>query len=485
MKVDAQPKWLANLPTTALNSLSLNNKRITEGSDESIVNPAYDDISDERIEEEVEKILSSVNLTEELRKIEDSNLSKFGPRSLAKSWGDRRESLYDYYHDQDHDPGGFEATDGRLRPCSLKSVQSSLLKSSSAGLPYMKKKGLVLNEALSNHESEEGVYPCVLYTRTQEQGKTRNVWGYPISDTMREQSIFIPFLNHEKTLHYRAALLGPDEVDAAITKLIMTKSDSELVLNVDFSAYDATITPGHAHTAFEYIASLFQKQYHQIIYDIFRRFVTIGIYTPEGEWLGPHGVPSGSSFTNTVDSLVQYAVSGMEHKCQIQGDDGTYVINKSDHDLLLERFRSAGLVINESKSRVFDSQEAVYLQRYYHPDYKSRTGGLGGVYSLFRAFMRIKYLERWTDFKSIGVDGADFFALRTITILENCKHHPGFESAVKLAHSFDKFKLAFSEQGLSAYSRAMESKSRAGVFNQYGLQRGINSFETIRVLKTL
>jgi hypothetical protein len=485
MKIDAQPNWIASVPKTALNGLSLNNKRITEGSDESIVNPAYDNISDDKIAEEVEAILSKVYLTEELRKIEDSNLAKFGPRSIAKDWGARRESLYDYYHDEDHNPGIFEVTGGRLRPCSLKTVATNILKSSSAGLPYMKKKGLVLEEALLNHTSEEGVYPCVLYTRTQEQGKTRNVWGYPISDTMSEQLIFIPFLTYERTLSFRAALIGPDAVDTAMTQLLMNKSDSELVVNVDFSAYDASITPKHAYSAFSLIASMFQSEHHKQVYDLFRRFVTIGIYTPEGEWLGPHGVPSGSSFTNTVDSLVQYLVSGVEEKAQIQGDDGTYVINKSDHDSFLERFKTAGLVINEDKSRVFDTQEAVYLQRYYHPEYRSRMGGLGGVYSLYRAFMRIKYLERWTDFKSIDMEGADFFALRTITILENCKHHPGFEDAVKLAHSLDKFQLAYSKQGLTAYSKAMESKSRAGVFNQYGLQKGINSFETVKVLRRL
>jgi hypothetical protein len=484
-KVNAQPTWRTSLPQTALNSLTLNNKRNSEGSDESIVNPAYDDISDERISEEIESILSTVYLTDELRKIEDSNLSKFGPRSLAKPWSERKESLSDYYSHEDYDPGEFASTSGRLRPTSLSSVGANLLKSSSAGLPYMKKKGLVLDEALLNHESEEGEYPCVLYTRTQEQRKTRNVWGYPISDTIKEQKFFMPILKVERLFPHRAALVGPDAVDAALTNLLMSKSDSEIVVNVDFSSYDATISPKHSYQAFQNMCNLFQTEYHQEFYDVFRRFVTIGVFTPEGEWLGPHGVPSGSSFTNTVDSLVQFAASGKTHKCQVQGDDGIYVIARSDQDLLFEGFRTAGLVINEDKSTTFDTKEAIYLQRYYHPEYRSQNGGLGGVYSLYRAFARIKYLERWTDFKAMDLEGADFFALRTITILENCKHHPGFESAVKLALSFDKFKLVFSNQGLSAYSRAMESKSRAGVFNQYGLQKGINSFETVKLLKTL
>jgi hypothetical protein len=485
MKVDAQPKWLANLPKTVLNSLSLNKRRTIEGSDEVIANPAYDGIADEEIFSKIERILETVYVTENLRKIEDSNLSKFGPRSMAKGWGERRESLSDYFKHTDYDPGKFDAKPGRLRPASYSTVAKNLLKSSSAGLPYMKKKGLVLDEALNNHESEVGLYPCVLYTRTQEQRKTRNVWGYPISDTMWEQSYFIPMLEFERMFPHRAALQGPDAVDAAITKLLLSKSESEVVIGVDFSSYDATVSPKHAFEAFQNMASLFQGEYHSDFYSLFRRFVTIGIQTPEGEWSGPHGVPSGSSFTNTVDSMVQFAASGRHFNSQVQGDDGIYVVNKSDQDEFLNRFDKAGLVLNKEKSSVYETREGIYLQRYYHPEYKSKDGGLGGVYSLYRAFARIKYLERWTDFKSMDIEGADFFALRTITILENCKHHPGFEQAVKLAHSLDKFRLAFSKQGLAAFSNAMESKSRAGVFNQYGLQRGINSFETVKLLKTL
>jgi hypothetical protein len=483
--VDAQPNWTSKLPSHVLNSLALNNQRILDGSDEVLSNPAFDDISDESIFDRLEDILSRCALTDNLRKIEDANRAKFGPRSLATKWDVRKASLYDYFENEDFDPGDFNIGSGRLRPVSLKQVAQNLLKSSSAGLPYMRRKGLVLQEALAGYVNEKGVYPCVLFTRTQENKKTRNVWGFPISDTMNEQLVFIPFLQYEKTLDYRSALLGPEYVDAAITKLLHNKSESELVLCVDFSAYDASVAPKNAYEAFSFIAASFQVGYHKEIYDIFRRFVTIPIDTPDGILTGPHGVPSGSSFTNTVDSLVQYYASGTIYDCQIQGDDGVYIIPRDDHDLLIDRFKSAGLKVNEDKSDTFDTMEAIYLQRYYHPDYRAESGGLGGVYSLYRAAARIKYLERWTDFKSLDIEGADFFALRTITILENCKHHPGFEEFVKYVQSLDKFNLEFSKQGLLAFSRAMESKSRAGVFNQYGLQRGINNFKTMQILSTI
>uniref|UniRef100_A0A2V0R9A6 RdRp n=1 Tax=viral metagenome TaxID=1070528 RepID=A0A2V0R9A6_9ZZZZ len=487
MKINAQPTWIEDLSPQALNSLSLNDKRTLEGSDDVLAHPGFESLDDEDIFDRVESILSEVDLTPKLREIEDSNRSKFGPRSRAKPWSERKDSLYDYFDHEDYDPGEFELVrSGRLRPSELGAVSKNLIKSSSAGLPYLQKKGSVLTDALKNYETEVGKYPCVLYTRTQEDMKTRNVWGYPISDTLHEQRIFIPFLNVEKTMKHRAALLGPEDVDRAVTEMIRGKKEDELIVSLDFSSFDASVSPRLAELCFSAIASHFQPAYAADVYGVFRRFVTIPIHTPSGEVVGPHGVPSGSSFTNTVDSLAQFIASGTEYNCQIQGDDGLYVLPRSDHDVLLERMKSVDFIVNEDKSDWFDGPEGVYLQRYYHPNYLSRNGsGLGGVYSIYRALARIKYLERWTNFSEMSIEGSDFFALRTITILENSKHHPAFESLVRYVHSLDKHGLQFTKQGLHAYSKSMDSKARAGVFNQYGLESGIESFETVKLIRTL
>jgi hypothetical protein len=486
MEIVAEPKWQAKLSNQALNSLSYNSRRNVDGSEKTIINPAFESISDDEIIGRVSEILSKHYITPTLGKVEDSNMSKFGPRSHAKPWEARRKSLQDYYDGKSaHDPGEFPNVSGMLRPTPDVQVCGNLLKSSSAGLPYMTRKGLVLQKALKNWREEEGEYACVLFTRTQEQGKTRNVWGFPVSDTISEQRFFIPYLLVEKTFEHRKALVGPDAIDDAVTRLLMGKRDDEVMFCVDFSSFDASITPQHSFNAFSSIAALFQSQYHPEIYKVYQRFCNIPIYTPDGEWSGPHGVPSGSSFTNTIDSLVQFQVAGEPTRCQIQGDDGVYTVRVNDLDLFKERFKSAGLVLNPDKSSEFDTQEVIYLQRYFHPDYKSIRGGLGGVYSGMRAFNRIKYLERWTDFKKEKITGSDFFSLRTITILENCKHHPGFEDFVKLAHDFDRRNLAFTKSGLKAYSRSQESKVRAGVYNQYGLMKGIRKFETMKVLSKL
>lgn len=487
MKIIADPNWASDIQRPVLNSVSYNNKRIVAGSSDTLVNPALEDRDDDEMIQYIEDILSRHHLTFKLREIEDANRERIGPRSHAKTWLERKADLYSYFKHEDYDPEGFGTrTGGQLRPVSIQKVADSLIRSSSAGLPYMVRKGIVLEDALRNYAEQREKFPCVLFTRTQEQMKTRSVWGYPISDTLWEQSFFIPWLRRERELPWRASLFGPEAVDRAMTMLLASKRQGEVVYCVDFSAYDASINPELAFQAFSYIASHFQVPYRVELYRLFRRFVTIPIYTPDGEISGPHGVPSGSSFTNSVDSLVQLFVSDHSRfdRCQIQGDDGVYILDKSESDSFPERFKTRGLDLNESKSAVFDTTEALFLQRYYHPDYSNRGGGgLGGVYSLFRAYNRIKYLEKWTDFDKEGISGADFFSLRTIMILENCKHHPGFEQFVQAVKNWDRKGLTYTQSGLKAFSRSLQSKAKAGLFGaEQSFKRGIHSFETVKLL---
>ena len=330
-------------------------------------------------------------------------------------------------------------------------------------------------------------YPCVLYTRTQEERKTRNVWGFPVLDTLSEQRYYIPWLNQEKSLSWRAALSGPDTVDTSISKLLRQKENSDVVFCIDFENFDASISPRLISAAFSFISSYFQRQYLNELQALRDRFVTIPIFTPDGEFTGPHGVPSGSSFTNAVDSIVQFLVTNVAgHRCQIQGDDGVYVISNNDKDAILSECERLGLKVNESKSKTFKGRNAVYLQRYYGEEYPSIDGsGLGGVYPIARALNRIKYLERWTDFERSEIGGSDFFSLRTIMILETCKHHPRFQQLVRYCQSLDKYGLKFSNQGVIAYSKMLEPRVKAGVFHGPNPSKGgIQNFWTVRVLRS-
>ena len=448
------------------------------------VAPSFDNVKDESIFEAIEMMLDDVHLTKTLRKIEDANRSAFGPRSIAKPWEDRKASLSAYFDKTEPDTGFGQHGRGFLRPISWDNAVQRLIPSSSAGLPYMLPKRSIKGVVADHGEENVGVWPCVLFTRTQEQGKTRNIWGYPVADTVAELQFFKPWLEFEQTLSFRAAIRGPGDVDRAITTMLYNKRSDEYVMCLDFSQYDASVEPRYSKDAFAYIASQFQRSYEPQVVEIFHRFISMPIVTPDGVWEGFHGVPSGSAWTNTVDSLVQYQCAGQPANCQIQGDDGVYVGTFEELRDIRDSLNSCGLTVNDDKTWLFSDEECVYLQRYYSPSYKSRVDRsvFGGVYSIYRAFLRLKYLERWTDIEELEIPGKDYFSLRAIMILENCKHHPAFEDAVRFAYDLDAFNLAFDEKSVSKFQSSIAPRIEAGATPF--AETGIDSFETLKVLRS-
>lgn len=142
--------------------------------------------------------------------------------------------------------------------------------------------------------------------------------------------------------------------------------------------------------------------------------------------------------------------------------------------------------MNDSKSYI-SKDFIVYLQRLYDR-YYLKNGFIGGIYPLYRALNRILYQERYSDFMDYSLKGRDYYSLRTISILENCKYHPLFEEFVKFIYYKDKFKLSFTTEGLANYNRMTSNGTgTVGLINnQYGdSTKGINSFETIKVINKL
>jgi hypothetical protein len=502
--ITKQPAWLDTLSDDSLSRLNRNNAILVEGSSDVVISPAMKNVEDSEIEEFVRSTFESGSYDEYLIGIEESNLSKLGPRSIATPWSERRDSLIAYFTDvplieREH---FLEITsqfvsefhlESRLNPVPLEIAVGNLEPSSSGGLPYMQKKGII-RKAGNATEDYVDVYPCVVYTRTQEGGKTRNVMAPGISDILRESRVFLAFLPIEKKLSWRAAIVSPDTVDVSMTRMLRSKTTSEVVFCSDFSTYDASVTPWVSGHAFAFIAGHFNRKHWDLIYDVYERFATIPFFTPEGEFSGNHGVPSGSMFTNTVDSIAQYLTTwnggfrfGLD-QAEIQGDDGVYIIEGERKDDLVRTFEDAGLVVNLDKSDVFEDQRAVYLQKYYNPRYTSANGNLGGVYSIARAILRLKYLERFID--DVGLEeeitGRDYFSLRAISILENCKHHPHFIDLIKQVRQWDKFALSYSKTSVRPFEDHDTRRSRTrNVKNQYGDESGIESFETVKVLRSL
>jgi len=498
--IHRRPLASLNISKDAYLRVSQNLDRIVKGDNAVISSPILEDIPDSSVLAGWDKIyqanLSKVNSS--LDAIEQNNRSKFGPRSIAKPWTDRRDGiLKDFYGDSKlgyNLEAVIPPSDlGRLRPLSPANALPFLKNSTAGGLPLMRKKGIIKPILLDNFEIWlKQRWPANLYTRTQEAGKTRNVVGPGIADILFEMMYYRPLLDYQRKLPWRSALNTPEEIDSSVTKLFELKSKFDLsIVSIDFSKYDQTVKGGLQHAGFQYIRSLYQKRYHNDLYAIEERFKNIELITPDGILSGPHGVPSGSTFTNEIDSIVQYLVASncndvkFVDRCMIQGDDGLYLVkDQSGAESLFSCFQSYGLEVNEDKS-IVSSEYATYLQNLYHPDY-SRDGKLVGVYSTYRALCRICFLERFDDFQKDGLDGKDYFAIRTISILENCKFHPLFRELVEYVVKLDKYSLKYSDHGLASYvKRKADQEGKDVRFGQWQYGDSVNNlrkFETVRLL---
>ena len=111
-----------------------------------------------------------------------------------------------------------------------------------------------------------------------------------------------------------------------------------------------------------------------------------------------------------------------------------------------------------------------------------------GIYPTFRALNRLCYQERFSSFKEFDLKGSDYYSLRTLSILENCKDHPLFEELVKFIASKDKYNLEVSDKGITNYVNFVSSTEGfvGDVVNQHGDDlKGIKSWESFKLVKRL
>lgn len=218
-----------DLPDDKILNLANHLVMMIKGSTEEHVTPLGKHYSPEALLDAWNIIfMSNVHkLNTELLNLEISNLSKFGARSVSLPWSERVDGLKQSFSHQSPNhiaKFAYESGCGHLFPISMSEAISLMKLSSSACLPFLTKKG----KAVDSLQGDFTTYynrkdPCVLYTRTSENKKTRNVWGYPFADTLYEMLFYIPLLRQEKAKFHRASLVSPDTVAENITKLILDR----------------------------------------------------------------------------------------------------------------------------------------------------------------------------------------------------------------------------------------------------------------------
>lgn len=489
----------------ALTRLSLFLNRLVDGNMDApgLVSATAERRGSDRIFRDFEVIFESAKpvLNDNLLEIELNQKSKYGPRSIAQPWVDIKERTLATFDESTilQLPKALSVPadrQHRLRPFSLQKVINLIKNQTNSGLKDMVPKGDIkdkyLNESFLLEEVSEQL-PAVPFIRTQEMLKTRVVWGFPIAQVIYEGTLFYPLLEYSKNIKWLKALVSPEAVDEFVVNQVTNCNKSGgTLLSIDFSNYDTSVKKELQGLAFHYFRSLFQRSEDSKFDLIEDRFSRISLVTPDGIVEGNHGIPSGSAFTNIVGSTVQATIaldSGSinEDEFQVLGDDGVYCLkDENSADELIGKFEACGLNVNVDKSHR-SGEYCVYLQKLYDVYYIER-GVSGGIYPVWRALNRIVHPERFINFGQFDLNGKDYFSIRTISILENCKYHPMFEDLVKFVMSLDKYNLQFSAESLTKFVEMTEKREgSAGVLrNQYGDNlKGIRNFESYKLIKRI
>lgn len=194
-------------------------------------------------------------------------------------------------------------------------ISKALKLSKSAGLPMMTSKAQSLVYSF-DRESQirlglKAPNPCVAYKRTQKGNKTRLVWGYPLEMTIMEARFARPFIDQMIKMRTPMAFgLTKCDLGAYIHRYVV-EGDGRIVA-MDYSKYDTTLSKTMIRAAFRIIASWFREEDLKRLgwRTIVNYFVYTPIVMPDGHlYKGKaHGVPSGSYFTQVVDSICNVAL---------------------------------------------------------------------------------------------------------------------------------------------------------------------------------
>nr|QIJ70094.1 RNA-dependent RNA polymerase [Whatley partiti-like virus] len=226
-----------------------------------------------------------------------------------------------------------------LRPYEDEEVINEALKlEKSSGLPLMttKEKSLVYS---FDRESQirsgmKAPNPCVAYKRTQRGNKTRLVWGYPLEMTIMEARFARPLIERFRQMATPMAFcMSKMELGAKLARYFEEQPGTTVCL--DYSKYDTSISRTMIYQAFRILRTWFSDEdTKELGWDtVVKYFVFTPIVMPNGHlYTGKnHGVPSGSYFTQMIDSIVNVAlVYALKYACGLKFEDRSLYVLGDD-----------------------------------------------------------------------------------------------------------------------------------------------------------
>jgi hypothetical protein len=285
----------------------------------------------------------------------------------------------------------------KLNPLPLdEDLQSAIHLQKSSGAPEFTSKGDAFSKDLQRARSIlEGKvrFPyCMPFRRCQhgKKGpKTRLVWGYPLSMTLLEARFARPLID---------AFLGNNPVmafgytNAGVGSRLVNIENGGIRLSLDFSGFDASVKKELIEAAFRILSTHFpalDKENERCWSVVLRYFINTPIAMPDGcLYVKRSGVPSGSYFTQLVDSIVnfiavQYAflqaheITIHPEKILVLGDDcvlSTPVF--PEMNALVQAFSELGLRLNRDKTQISkEGQPVSFLGHSWRRGLKYRPVG--------------------------------------------------------------------------------------------------------------
>lgn len=509
------------------NSASMALKRLETGSEDTPRSWFFEHEDPEKV---LARITDKLSSSQDLKDISDYDLSKvdkFGPQGGAAPLKDRLDTFEEYFLHLNspeiiNDPVWKLAKKTAIHrlgfnesgvPLSSRSVTERGLGdnkyNTSSGYPLFtrRKKPDAITEAIEDGpKSIDWQFPCTLGSRAT-MGKTgkkaRHIFMAAMAVNVEGQRYAMPLQDYVRQRHEQ--FFTPWEGWDEVQKVISAEWDNGLKFGADYTKMDQHFNLHHGLECFDVIKHYFKKTAWDGLEKSIRYVFQVPIATNLGYITQEHAMPSGSEWTNFLETMWNYIFTiylelkyHLDFKCKMGiGDDQLYILGgywpekriKWIIDTVVKEFDYAGLPGNPDKQEVSQDKTS-FLQRFCSSDWNGLDGKTraAGVYSLVRNVTSQIYPERWHQKK----DGwsSEMFALRCIMIAENCNQHPLFKWYVQeIVAKANPNILEFARKSDAEIEKYEDqAKNIAGftpTYNQEKQDQSILRFDTLNLLRAL
>jgi hypothetical protein len=329
--------------------------------------------------------------------------------------------------------------------------------------------------------------------------KARWIFMFPMAVNLNEQRFQQPLQDYIRNrTGKKDVFFAPWDGYEKVQDVLSANGNKYVIkFGCDYSKMDQHFNFSHAVQCFEVIKHYFHPQYWTDLYQSIYYTFYCDVVAPHYLIEGPHAMPSGSGWTNFLETVFNYIlVNYLRIKYHLKvdvamgiGDDQLWFMNYSaDHidkltRFIVDQFNSVGLEANPEKQEV-SSYIASFLQRRSYANWSPKGIKYAGVYPTIRALTSEIYPEFYHNEKDWT---KKTFALRCLMILENCKNHPLFkEFCLFIAEGnqniIDFAKLPDAEILLTRHT-AKKIANFVPTYNQEKVDVNPTKFESLRIIR--